>query len=199
MPVEGRGIESHGLAADTILYNGKIITVDKDFNITEAAAIRDGRFIGVGANSEVERSAGPGTKKIDLKGRCATPGIVDSHTHPVGVGNNLLAEVQLSDIDCLEEIFDRLSAAQAKAKPGEWITTARNWYLGQVERRPTLAELDAVTPNNPLWLPLGGHEGFTNTLGMQLAGITKATPDPPGGIVYKDPKTGIKEEVESAK
>lgn len=176
--------------ADLILYNGKIITVDKDFTIAQGVAIRDGRFIAVGSDAEVRGYTGPQTTTIDLKGKPVTPGIIDSHTHPVGVGNNLLAEVQLNDINCLKDIFDRLAEAQAKARPGDWIVTARNWYLGQVERRPTLAELDEITPRNPLWLPLGGHEGFTNTAGMQMAGIGKETHDPTGGVIYRDPKTG---------
>lgn len=176
---------------DMVLYNGKVITVDNDFRIVQAVAIRDGKFVAVGNDKEVRACAGEKTKMIDLKGKVVTPGIVDSHAHPVGIGLNLLAGVQLTDITCLKDLFDRLAKAQATAKPGEWITTAANWYLGQVERRPTLAELDAAAPHNPIWLPLGAYEGFTNTIGLQLSGITQKTPDPTGGIVYKDPKTGM--------
>ena len=177
-------------AAEKVLYNGKIITVDKNFSIGQAVAIRDGKFIAVGSDEEVKAYIGPKTKTIDLKKRPVTPGIIDSHTHPLGVGNNLLSEVQISDITCLQDIFDRLRRAQDKAGTEEWITTARNWYVGQVERKPTLSELDAVTPKNPLWLPLGAHEGFANSIGMKLAGITKDTLEPPGGVIYKDTETG---------
>lgn len=177
--------------ADMILYNGKVITVNKDFRIAQAVAIRDGKFVAVGDSIEIRAYAGPDTKMIDLKNKVVTPGIVDSHVHPVGVGLNLLADVQLADITSLKDLFDRLARAQAKVKPGEWVTTAANWYLGQVERRPNLLELDVTTPDNPLWLPLGAYEGFTNSKGLKLAGITKDTPDPPGGVIYKDPKTGM--------
>jgi len=173
-----------------ILYNGKVITADKDFRIVQAVAIRDGKFVAIGDDKEVMAYAGRETKLIDLKGNVVTPGIVDSHAHPAGIGLNLQAGVQLADITCLKDLFDRLAKAQAKAKSGEWITTAANWYLRQVERRPSLSELDGATPNNPLWLSLGAYEGFTNTIGLKLAGITKETPDPAGGSIYKDPKTG---------
>jgi predicted amidohydrolase YtcJ len=179
-----------GYTADMILYNGKIITVDSHFNIVQAIAIRDGKFLVVGNDADVKALAGPDTVMIDLDGNTVTPGIIDSHTHPVGVGSNLLAHVQMSDVDSLKDVFDRLRKAQNEANPDQWIITARNWYVGQIERRPNLSELDTAVPNNPLWLPLGAHEGFTNTRGIQLAGITKDTPDPPGGAIYKDPSTG---------
>lgn len=124
---------------DMVLYNGKVITIDKDFRIVQAVAIRDGKFVAVGNDKEVIACAGEKTKMIDLKGKVVTPGIVDSHVHPVGIGLNLKAGVQLADITSLKDLFDRLAKAQSKAKPGEWIITAANWYLGQVERRPTLA------------------------------------------------------------
>src|SRR5512137_37512 len=85
---------------DMVLYNGKVITVDKDFRIVQAVAIRDGEFVAVGNDKEVRACAGEKTKMIDLKGKVVTPGIVDSHAHPVGIGLNLLAGVQLADITC---------------------------------------------------------------------------------------------------
>jgi len=173
-----------------ILHNGKIITVDNNFRIVQAVAIHDGKFFAVGSDNNVKQHAGPTTQMIDLEGGPVTPGIVDSHTHPVGVGRNFLADVQISDVSCLKDIFDRLANAQTTAKPGKWIATAANWYVGQVERRPELEELDAVIPDNPLWLPLGAYEGFTNSVGLNLAGIKKDTLNPQGGIVYKDEKTG---------
>lgn len=172
--------------ADLILHNGHILTVDSLFRVVQAVAIRDGKFVAVGRNEEVMALKGPLTQVIDLEGKTATPGIVDSHTHPVGVGRNLRARVKVADINSLQALFDRLSEAQRLASPGEWITTATDWHLGQVARPPELAELDAVAPHNPLWLPMGFYIGFTNSRGLKLAGITAATPDPPGGIVYKD-------------
>ncbi|MBW2610473.1 MAG: amidohydrolase family protein [Deltaproteobacteria bacterium] len=166
------------------------MTVDAKFKIAQAVAIRDGKFIAVGRDEDIKAYAGKKTAIIDLTKRPVTPGIIDSHTHPVGVGRNLLADVQISDVTCLKDIFDRLANAQATATSGKWLTTTASWYVGQVERRPKLDELDAVTPKNPLWLPLGAYEGFMNSVGIKLAGINKDTPNPPGGIVYKDEKTG---------
>jgi predicted amidohydrolase YtcJ len=178
------------LPADIVLFNGKLITVDGRFRICQAVGIKNDRIVAVGSNEELRRYIGDGTRTVDLEGSPVVPGIVDSHTHPVGVGKNLRAKVQVADVRSLSDIFERLQKAQDVAKSGEWIVTATNWFYGQLERRPTLAELDAVTPLNPLWLPLGVHEGFTNSVGMRVAGITKETPDPPGGTVYKDPLMG---------
>ncbi|MFB3883830.1 MAG: amidohydrolase [Thermodesulfobacteriota bacterium] len=179
------------LPADMILYNGQVITVDKAFSIAQAVAIRDGKFVAVGNNEEVRALAGPDTKMIDLKGRAVTPGIIDPHVHPEGVGGNLVADVQTYDMTSLQQLLERIAAVAAKKKPGEWITTATNWDKPQVGGKyPTLKQLDAVTPNNPLRVARGGHYGWANTLAMKLAGITKDTPNPTGGKIDKDPKTG---------
>ena len=173
-----------------ILHNGKIITVDRNFSITQGVAIRDGKFVAVGSDEDVKAHVEAGSQMIDLHGRTVMPGIIDSHTHPVGVGLNLLSDVQMWDVQSLEDIFDRLNEATLSKQPGEWITTASNWYLGQVDRRPTLSELNAVVPNHPLWLPLGMYEGFTNSLGIKFSGITNETISPQGGVIYKDAESG---------
>lgn len=174
-----------------ILYNGKIITVDKGFTIAEAVAIQDGKFIRVGSNNEVKGLGGADTKMIDLGGKAVVPGIIDSHVHPVGQGNNQVADVQTCDMTSLQDLLDRLAKAAAKAKPGHWITTATNWDKPQVAGiYPTLKQLDAAIPNNPLWLPRGCHWGFTNTMGMKLSRITRDSPNPIGGEILKDKKTG---------
>ena len=83
-----------GLSADIVLFNGKIVTVDDRDSIVEAVAIRDGRFVAVGGADEVMALSGDSTKVIDLKGKTAMPGIIDSHTHPGGIASRFL------EVDC---------------------------------------------------------------------------------------------------
>lgn len=180
------------LEADTILFNGKIMTIDKDFSTVQAVAIRDGKFLAVGTNKKVKVYAGPKTQMVDLKGQPVIPGLVDAHCHPVGVGTNAAYLVQLSHVRKYEDILDALREGVKKVKPGEWLVTAPNWrsFDFRAEDMPSLAVIDEIVPNNPLWLACGVHRGHTNSLGLKLAGITKDTPDPPGGTIRKDPKTG---------
>lgn len=180
------------LVADIILYNGKIITVDKDFSIVQAVAIRDGKFLAIGSDAEMMVYAGPTTKMIDLKGRVATPGLIDSHCHPIGVGTNTYYPVQLMQVRTYNDILEALNEGVKKVKPGEWFVTAPNWrsFDFRAEDMPPLAVLDETVPDNPLWLACGVHRGHTNSLGLKLAGITKETPNPPGGTICRDPKTG---------
>ena len=177
-------------SAAIILHNGKIITVDRDFTVAQAVAIRDGRFIAVGSNNKIKHYAGHDTEMIDLNGQTVTPGLIDSHTHPVLLGKNLLCPVQLSHVKKLDDIFEAVATAAKKTPRGEWIVSANNWPHHDVEHLPTAAELDSVAPDNPVWIPAGVHRGSANSMALKMAGITKDTESLPGGKVFKDPKTG---------
>jgi len=179
------------VSAHMILHNGKVLTVDKDFAIAEAIAIRDGKFFAVGSNNEVKMHASPETELIDLAGRTVTPGLIDAHCHPLGLGMNALASIQIGAVHTKEALLKELKEKTAKVPPGEWITTNRNWPAFHLrgEDLPTLADLDATMPDNPLSLPYG-HAELCNSLAMQVAGITKATLDPEGGTIVRDPVTG---------
>jgi len=114
-----------GLCADIVLFNGKIVTVDDRDSIVEAVAIRDGRFVAVGGTEEVMALAGESTKVIDLKGKTAMPGIIDSHTHPGGIASRFL------EVDCrappVRNTPELLGMLKAKAKglgPGNWVMGA---------------------------------------------------------------------------
>ena len=177
-------------SAAIILHNGKIITVDRDFTVAQAVAIRDGRFIAVGSNNKIKHYAGHDTEMIDLNGQTVTPGLIDSHTHPVLLGKNLLCPVQLIHVKRLDDIFEAVATAAKKTPRGEWIVSDSNWPHHDVEHLPTAAELDSVAPDNPTWVPAGVHRGSANSLALKLAGITKDTESPPGGIIFKDTATG---------
>jgi predicted amidohydrolase YtcJ len=177
--------------ADVILYNGKIITVDKDFSIVDAVAIKDGKFIAVGKKGEVMGFAGKNTQKIDLKHKVVIPGLNDSHTHMLSAGTSLPL-IQLLDCTNLACVLQRIGAKANSLNPGQWVIASSQWHEGElVEKRlPNRYELDSVSPNNPVYLPRGGHTLVVNSLALQMANLTKDTPDPPGGLYIRDPVTG---------
>jgi predicted amidohydrolase YtcJ len=187
-PLSAASLELH---ADTILYNGKIITVDKDFSIAEAVAIKDGKFVAVGKRKEVMPFAGKATKRIDLKGKSVIPGLNDSHNHMLTTGTGLRL-VQLRDSKTLADVLGAIGSKAKSLKPGEWIETSGGWHESQLKekRLPTLKELDSVAPDNPVYVARGGHTVVVNSKAFELAGITKETPDPKGGEFKRDPSTG---------
>lgn len=192
------------LIADTILYNGKIITVDKDFSIADSVAIKDGRFIAVGTKGEVMRFAKPGkgkhgkgkhkdngTQMINLKGKTVIPGLMDSHNHIMSSGVSL-SLVQLKDCKTVNDVLMTIGEAASSSATGEWIITSGAWHESQLaeQRLPNRWELDSVAPNNPVYIARGGHTVVVNSLAFELAGVDKNTPDPAGGEFKRDPVTG---------
>jgi predicted amidohydrolase YtcJ len=188
------------IKADLLLLNGKVITVDNEFNIVEAVAIKDRKIIATGTTPEIEGLQGEGTEVIDLEGKTVLPGLIDSHLHVVGTG------MLLSQINCrtppMSSISDILTAVKEvadKAEPGEWIL-GRGWDQVKLSdhRNPTRWDLDKVSPKNPVWLTRTcGHIGVCNSLALEVGGVSKDTPQPVGGNVEKDEggePTGLLEE-----
>jgi hypothetical protein len=179
------------LQPDTILINGKIITVDANDSVVEAVAVKDGRIVSVGSSQLMKKMMGPSTQVIDLKGMTATPGLIDSHCHFSWGGMTLLYVLDL-DYPKVKEIADMVKLVREKVqtlKPGEWII-GKGWDEGKLkERRYVYAsDIDHVTPNNPGWFePTMGHYGMANSYALKLANIDKNTPDPPGGTIDRDP------------
>ena len=176
--------------ADRILVNGNILTVDARDSVAEAVAIRGGLIVAVGSNEEVETLAGPATDRIDLEGLTATPGLLDSHVHFSSGGLLKLTQVDLSypQVKSIGDVTRLVTGRQATALPGEWVL-GRGWDEGKlVERRYILAsDIDPVTGERPAWLAhTMGHYGVANSAAMKLAGITRDTPDPPGGVIDRD-------------
>jgi hypothetical protein len=142
----------------------------------------------VGSDAEIQALAAPGAKVIDLKGKTATPGLIDTHAHIAGGGVDELYGVKLSDATSVAEIAARVKAKVPLIKPGEWII-GTGWDEGKLSehRYPTAADLDSVAPNNPVWLMhTTGHYGVANSLAFQLAKITAATTDPPASTIDRD-------------
>lgn len=159
---------------DMILMNGKIITVDPDFTIAEAVAIRNDKIVAVGSNAEVMKSAGGKTRIIDLKGKAVIPGIIDSHTHPESASVSEL-EGEIPDLHTVTELLDWIKRqAELKGK-NEWITHPKLFFTRLNElRQPALVELDKVAPDNPVFLN-GSFGGMINSAAMHISDITNET------------------------
>ena len=177
-------------APDYIIHNARIVTVDGQFSIAEAAAVKDGRFQAVGNARSILATAGPATRRIDLGGKTVLPGFNDTHVH-VTSGKNLEVQVDLTRIRSIVDIQSTIAARAKTAKPGEWIIGTRGWWEYELaeKRLPTRYDLDKAAPENPVVIP-GPHYAIANSLALKLAGVTRDTPDPQGGEVWKDPATG---------
>jgi predicted amidohydrolase YtcJ len=172
--------------ADLIIRDAHIVTVDPRFSTASAAAIRGGRFIAVGSDADVLKTRGANTRVVDLHGQTVLPGFDDTHVH-LTAGKDLEIQVDLTHIRSIKDIQAAIAARVKQSKPGEWIVGTRGWWEYQLAegRLPTRADLDAVAPNNPVSIP-GPHYAIVNSLALKLAGVTRATPDPQGGQIYKD-------------
>ena len=173
-------------AADLIIRNAHIVTVDDHFSIARAAAVRDGRFIAVGSDAAVLQTKGPKTRVVDLQGQTVLPGFNDTHVH-LTAGKDLEAQVDLTDIHSINDIRAAIAARARQSKPGDWIVGTRGWWEYQLaeKRLPTRADLDVAAPNNPVSIP-GPHYVIVNSMALKLAGVTRDTPDPQGGQIYRD-------------
>src|SRR5207248_11416089 len=169
---------------DLVLYNGKIVTVDPAFSIAQAVAIGSGRFVAVGTNDAVRRTAGPATRQIDLGGRTVIPGLMDGHLHNAGGGPG----VDLSRVRSMAELLAAVEARAKAAAPNELIISNSDWHEAQLreKRLPHRTELDRVAPRNPVVLVRGGHEFIINTAAAARWNITRDTPSPRGGEIGHD-------------
>jgi predicted amidohydrolase YtcJ len=174
--------------ADLVLLNGKILTVDARDSIAQAVAIAGGKIVAVGSNEDVRARVDSTTQTIDLRGRTATPGLIDTHVHFSAV--DALYSVDLSDVSItkMDDALKRVAAQVARVKPGEWVR-GRGWDEGKLAERRyiTAADLDKVAPNNPVWLTqTTGHYGVANSYALKMAEIRKDAKDPPAGTIDRD-------------
>jgi len=177
------------LHPDLVILNGKIITVDPGDSIVEAAAVKDGRFIAVGSTREIKALAGRSTDVLDLEGRTAMPGIIDSHTHPSNIAARLLeVDLRAPPVKNIAEVKKKIAEKARELGPGKWVRAANYNESKLAERRQvTRWELDEAAPNNPVFIVSDtGHQAVVNSLALKAAGVTDDTPDPPGGKVERD-------------
>ncbi|MBV8342965.1 MAG: amidohydrolase family protein, partial [Gammaproteobacteria bacterium] len=173
---------------DVILAHGTVITADGRDSVAEAIAIGGGRILAVGADAGILALKGARTRVIDLHGRTATPGLIDAHAHVADGGLGELYHVQLTDAASVADIVQRVRARIGQLKPGEWLQ-GEGWDEGKLSERRyvTAADLDAVSPQNPVWLEhTTGHYGAANSFALRLAKISAATRDPQSGTIDRD-------------
>ncbi len=187
--------------ADLIFVNGKVITVDSADRVAQAVAVRGDRIVAVGPTDEIERLAGPKTRRIDLAGRTVTPGLIDAHNHFAWGSTNriLLLDLGYPDVKSVADVQAKVATRAAATAPGAWIE-GRGWDESKLAERRllTAADLDRVSPNHPVWLTqTTGHYGVANSAALKLAGVTRETKDPPAGTIDRDPHgtpTGVLKE-----
>ena len=174
--------------ADTILVNGKILTVDSQFSTREAIAIRDGKITAVGSNSDVRKQAGPQTRVIDLQGRTVIPGFIDSHIHAIRAGQTFTTEVNWVGATSIAEAMSRIHEASLAKKPGSWLIVAGGWNAAQFKekRRPTQADLVAAAPNNPVYVQLDYDWEVMTPAGFKAMGINSDADLPRPGRLERD-------------
>ena len=178
-------------AADLIIVNGNMHTMDRNHPTAEAIAIDGNRIIAVGSNDEIKKLAGANTKVIDAKGQLVLPGFNDAHVHFMS-GGFQLSSVDLRDANTPQEFAERIRDFAGKLPKGRWITGGdwdhERWPDAKL---PTKELIDRYTPDTPVFVNrLDGHMALANSLALKLAGVTRETKDPPGGVVVRDSKTG---------
>ena len=175
-------------SADTILVNGKILTVDRQFSTREAIAIRDGKIIVVGSTPDVRKQAGPQTRVVDLAGRTVIPGLIDSHIHAIRAGQTFTTEVNWVGANSHAEALGRIHEASLAMKPGSWLIVAGGWQPEQFKekRRPTQAELVAAAPNNPIYVQHDYDWEVMTPAGFKAMGINSEADLPHPGRFERD-------------
>jgi predicted amidohydrolase YtcJ len=178
--------------ADLVLTNGRIYTLEVKHPWASAVAIRGESIAAVaGPDADLKSFIGPKTRVIDLRGQFAMPGFNDAHVHLAGAGQEML-EVNLEGAASLPEFQQRIRGRLKDFKPGEWII-GRGWdhTLWPEKKFPTRQDLDAVSTDHPMFFGrVDGHVAIANSRALAIAGITRTTPDPPGGHIERDAATG---------
>jgi len=186
--------------ADLILTDGKILTVDEEFSLVEAIAVKEGKIWALGTSEEIDELEGEETKVIDLEGKTVMPGLIDSHLHVVGTGTALQRiNCRTPPMTSIEDIKEALAEMAKETQPGEWIL-GRGWDQAKLEEHRNLNrwDLDDVAPDNPVLLTRTcGHVEVANSKALEIAGITEETEDPVGGKIVRNEEgvpTGLLEE-----
>ncbi len=184
-----RGAESG--SADLVLRGGAVYTVDAARSWAEAVAVRGDRIIYVGTEDGVSAHIGPRTHVVDLEGKMVLPGFQDAHIHPPVSGVGYLT-CGLYDLETQEEYVQAVADCAKRRPDAPWIR-GEGWSLAAFAPTgiPDKKLLDAILPDRPVYLDSrDGHTAWVNSKALEIAGITKETPDPPSGRIDRDPQTG---------
>jgi predicted amidohydrolase YtcJ len=184
----GRPSAAQESGADLILVNGKLATLDKERPFAEAASVKAGRLSRVGSASEVMAEKGAATRVVDLGGRTAIPGLNDSHIHPIRGGLNYNLELRWDGVPSLSDAMALLKDRARKTPPPQWVRVVGGWSEFQFKERrmPTLAEINAVAPDTPVFVLHLYDRAWLNAAALRAVGYTKDTPNPPAGEIERD-------------
>jgi predicted amidohydrolase YtcJ len=191
------------MQADLVITNAKVITVDRDFSIKEAVAVKDGKIVAVGTSADVETYIASDTKVLDLKGKPLLPGINESHMHAPFFGASrppLSLDLTYPTVQSIPDMVAALQQKVAEVEPGEWIR-GFGWDQSTLEecrsdpsKLPRKWDLDAVSPDHPVaFTDFSVHTLLVNSKALEIAGITKDTPDPPSGEMERDETGNLRE------
>src|ERR1700722_10632223 len=175
-------------APDLIVHNGKLVTEDDRRSITQAAAVRGGKFVAVGTDREVLALKGDQTKVINLNGRTAIPGLNDSHTHLIRGGLNYNLELRWDGVPSLADGLRMLREQARRTPTGQWVRVVGGWSEFQFAegRMPTLDELNQAAPDTPVFVLHLYDRAFLNRAALRAIGYTKESPNPPAGEIVRD-------------
>jgi len=189
------------VTADLVIVNGKVVTVDREFSIKEAIAVKDGWIIDVGENAKIEEYIGAKTEVIDLRGKVILPGAHDAHLHAAHTGFFLDTEIlnlKYPEVKSIKDINQKLKEAVSKKAPGEWII-GFGWNNLLIEecarenRMPNRWDFDEVTPDNPILLvDFSAHNIIVNSKALEICGIDRNISDlkPEEGRIDREQKNG---------
>jgi predicted amidohydrolase YtcJ len=174
--------------ADTVLFNGKILTVDKDFSTQQALAIGHGQVLASGTSAAMKKLAGDKARLIDLGGRTVIPGLTDGHIHGIRAALTFGTEVNWIGVPSLKEALEKIRQAARTQKPGSWIVVAGGWTEEQFaeKRRPTAAEVTALAPDNPVYIQHLYDWLLLTPKAMEALNIHDDADVTPGGKLERD-------------
>ncbi len=187
------GCQNHIKEADLVLNNGKIYSVDEGNHVYQAIAINNGLILAIGTAADIKEHIKANTRVINLDGKTVIPGFIESHAHLMGLGYSKL-RLQLNQAKNWRELLVMVNEAARKSQAGEWIR-GRGWHQEKwdevinpiIEGYPVHNDLSSVSPDNPVYLThASGHAIIANQRAMELAGVDRNTPDPPGGRIIRD-------------
>lgn len=187
MPVAGFTPQAPHKAADLIVRNAKITTGDPQRPTASAVAIADGTIIAIGNEYDVLKTTGQKTRVIDAQGRRVLPGLNDSHLHVIRGGLNYVLELRWDGVPTLAEAMRMLSEQVERTPKGQWVRVVGGFTKEQFaeKRLPTVAELNAVAPDTPVFILNLYQSAILNRAALKAAGYGKNTPNPPGGQIMK--------------
>jgi hypothetical protein len=178
-------------APDSVLVNGKFVTLDEQGTVVQAVAVREGRIQRIGPSREIEALAAPDTKIVDLHGRTVLPGFIDGHAHPSLAVRMIdkYVDGRYATTPSIAVLLDKIGAAAAKTPPGQWVIVAgssSSQTRFAESRLPTRAELDAASPERPVMFLNGSHEAVVNTAGVRALGLGHGMAEVKGARIELD-------------